>query len=226
MPLSSPGFAASYFEFSPTSTTTRRARPRARARGVSVCAASPLAKTPRYQPVISRKSISLLNESPIKRNELLVHSRFSTVDFRARFQCTLPPFLSSSAPSLPEASPAVSTVGSRKHAGIRRWPFAPDSPSGLHLPPPRRSALLPRALVFPQRGQFYSRVVQLFSFLWFFSPAFKRRVPPSPSLSLARSLSLDFLHKRFREENIRRRRVNIQSLISEIARNRSGQCQF
>jgi hypothetical protein len=88
MPLSLPGFAASYFKFSRRRRRRRRWR---RVRGVSVCAASPLAKTPRYQPVISRKSISLLNESPIKRNELLVQSRFSTVDFRARFQCTLPP---------------------------------------------------------------------------------------------------------------------------------------
>lgn len=82
-----------------------------------------------------------------------------------------------------------------------------SSPASLHLP---------HTLFSRQYSQFCSRVVQSFSFLQFFSPAFKRRT----------SSSLSFVHKRLREENICRQWVNIQSLISEIARNRSGNANF
>lgn len=40
------------------------------------------------------------------------------------------------------------------------------------------------------------------------------------------SISPNFLHKRLGEENIRRQWVNIQSLISKIAGNRSRHCQL
>lgn len=40
------------------------------------------------------------------------------------------------------------------------------------------------------------------------------------------SISPNFLHKRLGEENIRRQSVNIQSLISKIAGNRSRHCQL
>lgn len=80
----------------------------------------------------------------------------------------------------------------------------------------------PLTLSSRQCGQFCSGAAKQSLYLTparrqFFSPAFKRHIQRPLDGSL---------HKRLREENIRRQRVNIQSLISEIARNRSGQCQF
>lgn len=91
------------------------------------------------------------------------------------------------------------------------------------LPPSRRSAFASTPLPLPLPLSYSSSLLILLA-----TRSIRKLCDRSLSCSFKRhiSISLNFLHKRLGEENIRRQWVNIQSLISKIAGNRSRHCQL
>lgn len=144
-------------------------------------------------------------------NPLLRAMHYTHYYLRADGTASIP--ISASAFS-PGSVATVSTIEFRKHArmanGHSLGLYLSDSSSvpRLHLP---------HLLCFP--GNTANSVRELCNRSLFCNSS--RRL-----LNGAPSSSLSFLHKRLREENIRRQWVNIQCLISEIARNRSGNANF
>jgi len=175
---------------------------------------------------MSGKSNLLVNESPITRNALLAHSRFDNALFDIG--------------SVQSTSPFRRRCRSfRLRKGCKNPPTAISSisiyPTHLFLTTLSTPHLI-LLFCFPrQHGQFCvrelcNRFLSYNSSRWLSSdvyPPLSLFLSLSLSLSLPLSLSTSSIKRPYaREENIRRQRANIQSLISEIARNRSRQGQF
>lgn len=122
--------------------------------------------------------------------------------------------------SPPERYPSFCTIRYRKYARIHRCPsprslfiihlFLPLAVRYLHLHPPLPLSYSSSLLILLATRSIRKLCDRSLSC------SFKRHISISPN----------FLHKRLGEENIRRQWVNIQSLISKIAGNRSRHCQL
>lgn len=150
-----------------------------------------------------------LNESPITRNALLAHSHFDGTLAR----CVLPR-------SVTPVSRYYQVQKVRKNSSM---PIPAISIYHPPLPPFRRSAFASTLLPLPLPLSYSSSLLILLA-----TRSIRKLCDRSLSCSFKRHISIspNFLHKRLGEENIRRQWVNIQSLISKIAGNRSRHCQL
>lgn len=147
-----------------------------------------------------------LNESPITRNALLAHSHFDGTLAR----CVLPR-------SVTPVSVPSGTESTQE--------FIDAHPLDLYLSS-ISSSLSPFGICIytpPLPLSYSSSLLILLA-----TRSIRKLCDRSLSCSFKRHISIspNFLHKRLGEENIRRQWVNIQSLISKIAGNRSRHCQL